>query len=264
MVTVKSNRELDIMRQAGRLVSEVLREVAAMVKPGITTAELDREAERLTLERDSIPAFKGYHGFRHTLCTSVNEEVVHGVPNNRALKEGDIVGLDYGLVYQGFYGDSAVTVPVGKISERSARLMKATRDALYAAIDASREGNTLKDVARAVEAVVNPLGYGIVREFVGHGIGQKLHEDPQVPNYVSGASNLKLRRGMTICIEPMITEKGPAVRVLDDHWTAVTVDGGLAAHFEHTLAITDGAAEVLTEWNPSRFDSILGSLSVTH
>lgn len=262
MVTLKSNRELDLMRQAGKLVSEVLREVAALVKPGVTLAELDAAAEQATLARDAKPAFKGYHGYRHTLCTSVNEQIVHGIPTNRVLVTGDIVGLDYGLIYKGFYGDSAVTVPVGPVDERSARLMRATRDALYAAIDASREGNTLRDVATAVESTVKPFGYGIVREFVGHGIGQKLHEDPQIPNYSAGASTLKLRRGMTICIEPMINEGGAGVRVLDDRWTAVTVDGKRSAHFEHTLAITDGPAEVLTEWDPARFDSILGSLQV--
>jgi methionyl aminopeptidase len=263
MVTLKSNRELDLMRQAGRLVSEVLQEVAALVKPGITLAELDREAEERTLARDAKPAFKGYLGYRHTLCTSVNEQVVHGIPTDRALVEGDIVGLDYGLVFKGFYGDSAVTVPVGPIDERSARLMRATRDSLYAAIDASREGNTIKDVARAVEDTVKSFGYGIVREFVGHGIGQKLHEDPQIPNYAAGASNLKLRKGMTICIEPMINEGVSGVRVLSDKWTAVTADGKRSAHFEHTLAITDGAPEILTEWVIPRFDSILGSMTVT-
>lgn len=262
MVTVKSVRELELMRSAGKLVSEVLQEVAAIVKAGVTLRELDAYAEERTLARGAKPAFKGYMGYKHTLCTSVNEQIVHGIPTDRRLAEGDIVGLDYGLVYKGFYGDSAVTVPVGAVSERSARLMRATRDSLYAAIDAAREGNTVRDVARAVEDTVKPLGYGIVREFVGHGIGQKLHEDPQIPNYAAGASSLKLRKGMTICIEPMINEGGPGVRVLDDRWTAVTVDGMRSAHFEHTLAITDGEAEVLTEWSPTRFDSVLGSLVI--
>ena len=260
MVSVKSNRELDLMREAGKLVAEVLHEVAGHVRVGITTEEIDALAERLTLDRGAKPAFKGYYGFRHTLCTSPNEQVVHGVPNKRPLEEGDIVGLDYGLVHKGFYGDSAVTVPVGKVEKRASQLMIATRDSLYAAIEVAREGNTLKDIARAIEETVKPFGYGIVREFVGHGIGQALHEDPQVAHYVSGASSMKLKKGMTICIEPMITEGGHAVRVLDDRWTCVTVDGKLAAHFEHTLAITDGPAEVLTEWSPARFDSVLGPL----
>ncbi|MBY0369056.1 type I methionyl aminopeptidase [bacterium] len=261
MVTIKSQRELDLMREAGKHVAGVLGELAKMAKAGVTLLELDAAAERLTLERDCKPAFKGYHGFRHTLCTSVNEQIVHGVPTNRALVDGDIVGLDFGLVYKGFYGDSAVTVPIGKVSDRCVNIMRATRDSLYAAIDASRDGNSLRDVARAVEAVIKPYGYSIVREFVGHGIGQKLHEDPQVPNYVAGASSLKLRKGMTICIEPMINEGTAEVRVLDDQWTAVTADGKLSAHFEHTLAITDGPAEVLTEWNPARFDAVLGPLT---
>lgn len=261
MVTIKSERELALMREAGKRVSEVLGELAKMAKPGVTLLELDQAAEELTLARDAKPAFKGYHGFKHTLCTSVNEQIVHGVPTNRKLVDGDIVGLDYGLVYKGFYGDSAVTVPIGKVSDRCVQIMRATRDSLYAAIEASREGNTLRDIARAVEDVVKPYGYSIVREFVGHGIGQKLHEDPQIANYVAGSSTMKLRRGMTICIEPMINEGSPGVRVLDDHWTAVTVDGKLSAHYEHTLAITDGPAEVLTEWTPARFESVLGSLT---
>jgi methionyl aminopeptidase len=263
MVTVKSARELDLMRRAGRLVSEVLQAVAEKVRPGVTLRELDIYAEELTLAREAKPAFKGYLGYRHTLCTSVNEQIVHGIPTDRVLVEGDILGLDYGLVHQGFYGDSAVTVPVGSISKESARLMKATCDCLYAAIDAAREGNTIRDVARAIEETVKPLGYGIVREFVGHGIGQKLHEDPQIPNYSAGASSLRLRRGMTICIEPMINEGSHGVRVLEDRWTAVTTDGKRSAHFEHTLAITDGEAEVLTEWNPARFGSVLGALRLS-
>ncbi len=262
MVTVKSERELDLMRAAGRLVSEVLQGVVAIVRPGVTLKELDSYAEELTLARGAKPAFKGYMGYQHTLCTSVNEQIVHGIPTDRALVEGDIVGLDYGLVYKGYYGDSAVTVPVGPVTERSARLMRATRDSLYAAIDAAREGNTIKDVARAVEEAVKPMGYGIVREFVGHGIGLKLHEDPQIPNYAAGASSLKLRKGMTICIEPMINEGSSGVRVLGDRWTAVTVDGLRSAHFEHTLAITDAEAEVLTEWSPKRFDSVFNSMVV--
>ena len=185
--------------------------------------------------------------------------MVHGIPTARKLKDGDIVGFDFGLILEGFYGDSAVTVPVGEVSEEAKKLMTATRDSLYAGIRMSRAGNTLRDVARAIEETVRPFNYGIVREFVGHGIGQKLHEEPQVPNYEAGASNLKLRPGMTIAIEPMINVGTAAVRVLDDRWTAVTVDGKLSAHFEHTIAITDGDPEILTEWSDRPFGELPNS-----
>jgi methionyl aminopeptidase len=256
MLKIKSKRELDIMRTAGRLVAQVLSAVAEAAKAGVTLEELDRLAEKLTLDAGARPAFKGYMGFRHTLCTSVNEAVVHGVPSARTLKNGDIVGLDYGLQYQGYFGDSAVTVPIGPIPAHAAQLMKATRDSLYAAIELCRPGNSLKDLGRAVEGTVKPFKYGIVKEFVGHGIGQSLHEDPQIPNYEAGATNLKLKAGMTICIEPMINAGTSQVKVLEDRWTAVTVDGALSAHYEHTIAITDNGPEVLTEWDEPGFKKV--------
>lgn len=258
MVNIKSKRELDIMREAGRRLARILETIAGLAKPGVTLLELDQEAERLTLAASSKPAFKGYLGYRNTLCTSVNEQVVHGIPSSRKLSDGDIIGLDYGLVYEGFYSDSAVTVPVGKVSDVARNLMKVTATSLYAGIDACRVGNTLKDVARAVEGAVKPHGYGIVREFVGHGIGQRLHEDPQVPNYESGASSLKLKAGMTIAIEPMINLGTHQVKVLEDRWTAVTVDGKLSAHFEHSVAITENGPEVLTEWEGDNFRRLAG------
>jgi methionyl aminopeptidase len=260
MVTIKSKRELDIMREAGKRVAQVLMTVTKMVKPGISLLELDQAAEKLTYECGATPAFKGYMGYKHSLCTSVNEQVVHGIPSQRKLKDGDIVGLDFGLVYNGFYGDSAVTIGVGPIPDRARQLMQATRTSLYAGIGKAKAGNTLKDVALAIEEAVRPFRYGIVREFVGHGIGQKLHEEPQVPNYEAGASTMKLRPGMTIAIEPMINEGTPAVRVLEDRWTAVTMDGKLSAHFEHTIAITDGDAEILTEWTERPFGELEGAL----
>lgn len=244
------------MREAGKRVSCVLQELVRLVKPGISLKELDSAAERLSEKAGARPAFKGYLGFRHALCTSVNEQVVHGIPTDRRLKEGDIVGLDFGLIFEGLCGDSAVTVPVGQISPTAKKLMKATIDSLYAGIAAAKAGNTLKDIGAAVEAVVRPLGFGIVREFVGHGIGQKLHEEPQVPNYAEGASNLTLRSGMTLAIEPMITEGTAEVKVLSDRWTAVTVDGKLSAHYEHTIVITDGEPEILTEWEVPCFGGI--------
>jgi len=194
------------------------------------------------------PAFKGYLGFQHTVCASVNEQVVHGVPSQRKLVEGDIIGLDFGLVYEGFFGDSAVTLAIGQVSDKAKKLMQVTKDSLYAAIDAARSGNTLKDIARAIEDTIRPHRYGIVKEFVGHGIGTKLHEEPQVANYEAGATNLKLRPGMTIAIEPMINEGTHRVKVLGDKWTVATEDGGLSAHYEHTIAITEGEPEILTAW----------------
>lgn len=257
MLQIKSKREIEKMRASGKLVASILSKVREMVVPGVSLLELDQMAEQMTLEGGAKPAFKGYMGYRHTLCLSVNEQVVHGVPSNRRLKEGEIVGVDFGLVLDGYFGDSAITLPVGKVSSSAMQLMKATHDALYAAVEASRAGNSLKDVAAAVERTVKPHGYGIVRDFVGHGIGQKLHEEPQVPNYVGGASNLKLKAGMTIAIEPMINEGNPAVRMLGDRWTVVTEDGGLSAHFEHTILITEGEPEILTAWEGNTYGTWL-------
>ncbi len=248
MIQIKSKREIEKMRASGKLTGEILQQLKSLIVPGVSLLELDRKAEELTLAGGAKPAFKGYMGYRHTLCTSVNEQVVHGVPSDRKLKEGEIIGLDYGLVMDGYYGDSAITVPVGEVSAEAKKLMKVTHDSLYAAIAQSRPGNTLKDIAAAIEAVVKPHKYGIVRDFVGHGIGQKLHEEPQIPNYVEGASSLKLRPGMTIAIEPMINQGGAQVKVLKDRWTCVTEDGRLSAHFEHTLLITENEPEILTDW----------------
>jgi len=248
MVNIKSKRELDLMRQSGKLVARVLMELTKMAVPGTKLIELDQAAEELTLSFGAKPSFKGYIGYRHSLCTSVNEQVVHGIPTDRVLKDGDIIGLDFGLSYQGFHGDSAVTVAVGTISEEAKELLFVTKQSLYAGIDAARAGNSIKDVAMAIESVVKPHGFGIVKEFVGHGIGEKLHEDPQIPNYAAGASNLKLKPGMTIAIEPMVNRGTHKVRVLGDRWTAVTNDGELSAHYEHSIAITEGEPEILTAW----------------
>ncbi|MFM8315411.1 MAG: type I methionyl aminopeptidase [Deltaproteobacteria bacterium] len=248
MVYVKSKRELELMRQSGKLVAKVLMSLAKAAVPGTKLIELDQLAEEMTLSFGAKPSFKGYIGYKHTLCASVNEQVVHGIPSDRTLNDGDIIGLDFGLSYQGFHGDSAITVAVGNVSDEAKELMKITKASLYAGIDAARPGNTIRDVAQAIEATIKPHGFGIVREFVGHGIGQKLHEDPQVPNYASGASNLKLKPGMTIAIEPMVNRGTHKVKVLADRWTAVTEDGQLSAHYEHTIAITEGEPEILTAW----------------
>ncbi len=260
MIHIKSQRELNLMREAGKRVAYILQKISQMVEPGIGLDELNAAADRLCNEVGGRPAFKGYLGFQHSLCTSVNEQVVHGIPHPRDLREGDIIGLDFGLVYDGFYGDSAITIPVGKVSAPAKKLMKTTIESLYAGIGAARSGSSLKDIARAIEAVITPCGYGIVREFVGHGIGTKLHEDPQVPNYSEGASLLTLKNGMTIAIEPMINEGSAGVRILDDKWTAVTVDGKLSAHYEHTIAITNGEPEILTEWQSPYFGGITETL----
>ncbi|NBY20354.1 type I methionyl aminopeptidase [bacterium] len=255
MVNIKSQRELDLMRQSGRLVAKVLMNLTKLAVPGTKLSELDQAAEELTLSFGAKPSFKGYIGYRHSLCASVNEQVVHGIPTERILKEGDIIGLDFGLSFQGFHGDSAVTVAVGKVSAEAKEIMQVTKQSLYAGIDAARAGNTIKDIALAIESVVKPHRFGIVKEFVGHGIGQKLHEDPQVPNYAAGASNLKLKPGMTIAIEPMVNRGTHKVRVLADRWTAVTEDGQLSAHYEHSIAITDGEPEILTAWENLKDDT---------
>jgi len=248
MVQIRSARELAQMRKSGEMVAKVLFELTKAAKPGVSLLELNQIAEDLTLSMGAKPAFKGYLGYAHSLCTSVNDQVVHGIPSHRKLVEGDVIGLDFGLVYDGFFGDSAVTLGIGKVSDKAKKLMQVTKDSLYAAIDAARGGNTLKDIARAIEDTIRPHKYGIVKEFVGHGIGTKLHEDPQVANFEAGASNLKLRPGMTIAIEPMINEGTHRVKVLGDKWTVATEDGSLSAHYEHTIAITEGEPELLTSW----------------
>jgi methionyl aminopeptidase len=247
MITLKSERELNLMRKAGSIVAQILQEMGEMVKPGVTTGELDRFAELRTQELGALPAFKGYHGFPATVCISVNHEVVHGIPSpRRVLKDGDIVGLDFGVIYQGWYGDSARTFPVGNIAADARRLLETTEEALKKGIDQCREGNRVFDIGHAVQNHVEPLGFSVVREFVGHGIGRALHEEPQVPNYGPKGKGLLLKAGMVLAIEPMINAGGHEVKVLADGWTAVTVDRSLSAHFEHTVAITPQGPEILT------------------
>ena len=252
MILLKSPEEIALIRKASTIVAEILEELAAAVKPGVTTDELDRRAEELTYRKGARPAFKGYKphdvAYPKTLCVSVNEEIVHGIPSERRLKAGDIVGLDFGVVYQGYYGDAARTVPVGRVSERAGRLMRTTRAALYAGIEQARVGNRISDIARAVQHTAESAGFSVVTDFAGHGIGRSLHEDPQVPNYVRrGMPNPRLQEGMALAIEPMINEGVPDLRILDDGWTAVTADGRLSAHFEHSIAITARGPEILSE-----------------
>jgi len=252
LITIKTSEEIAIMRRASQIVAEVLDELVAAVRPGITTDELDRIAESSTLKRGARPAFKGYKPgdvvYPKSLCVSINEEIVHGIPSSRKLKTGDIVGLDYGVVYQGFYGDAARTVPVGDVPEATMRLLRVTREALYAGIAQARVGNRIADISRAVQEVAEKAGYSVVTDFAGHGIGRRLHEDPQVPNYFRrGMPNPRLQEGMVLAIEPMVNEGTADLEILSDGWTAVTADGKLSAHFEHSIAITSNGPEILSE-----------------
>jgi len=247
VVLLKSPAELEKMRRAGAVVAQVLVEIAELVKPGATTADLDLFAQTRTKELGAKPAFKGYHGFPATLCVSVNEEVVHGIPSKkRILKEGDIVGIDFGVILDGWFGDSARTFAVGKIAPEAQKLLEITEKSLHLGIEQARAGQHLFDIGHAVQNFVESHGYSVVREFVGHGIGKSLHEDPQVPNFGIRGKGMLLKPGMVLAIEPMINAGKPEVRVLSDGWTAVTVDKALSAHFEHTVAITEQGPEILT------------------
>lgn len=247
MIILKTPAEIEVMAQASRVVAEVLEIVRKAVRPGVTTEELDKIAEAEIRARGAIPAFKGYRSYPKTLCASVNEQVVHGIPSKRQLNEGDIIGLDLGAIVGGFYGDSAITVGVGRISESTAQLIAVTEDALYLGIQAAVVGNRLTDISHAVQRRAESGGYSVVTEFVGHGIGRQLHEEPQVPNYGKPGQGPRLQVGMVLAIEPMVNMGGSAVRMLDDRWTAITADGSLSAHFEHTIAIQpSGPARVLS------------------
>jgi methionyl aminopeptidase len=248
-VVLKSSKEIEKMRRAGQVVREVLELVRGLIKPGATTLDLEKAAEARTKALGAKPAFKGYHGYPCVLCTSINSEVVHGIPSSkRILKEGEIVSVDFGAFVEGYCGDAAITVPVGeKIDPEAARLMKVTEASLHAAIGVVRPGATLGDIGFAVQKVVEAAGFSVVRDFVGHGIGVHMHEDPQVPNFGEAGRGMKLRAGMVIAIEPMVNAGKPDVVVLEDGWTAVTADGSMSAHFEHSVAVTATGARILTE-----------------
>jgi methionyl aminopeptidase len=247
VIVCRSRAELDKMRDAGRLVGDVLTELSARVAPGITTAELDAIAEKRILAAGATPAFKGYHGYPATICSSINEEVIHGIPSGRReLVEGDIISIDVGAVLDGYFGDSAITLPVGKVSEDAARLLRVTEESLYKAIEVVKPGARVSDIGHAVQKHVEAFGFSVVREFVGHGIGQKMHEEPQVPNYGEPGRGPRLSEGMVLAIEPMVNAGKPAVKVLSDGWTAVTRDSSLSAHFEHTVAVTADRPWILT------------------
>jgi methionyl aminopeptidase len=238
MIIYKSRDEIEIMDRCNRVVTRILAALVDEVRPGLTTMDLEGTAERLCREAGVRPAFKGYRGYPCVLCASVNDEVIHGIPSpRRVLREGDIVGLDFGVVLEGYYGDGAVTVPVGAVSREACDLMRLTREALYRGIDAARPGNRLSDISAAVQRHVEAAGYSVVRDFVGHGIGTSLHEDPQVPNYGPPGNGPILREGLVLAIEPMVNMGGPGVRVCEDGWTARTLDGSLSAHFERSVAV---------------------------
>lgn len=255
MITFKGPEDLAQMRKAGRLVADVLRSLRDLIRPGVDTLTLDRLAEDMIVRGGGVPAFKGYkvpgvkRPFPGTICASINEEVVHGIPSReRVLVEGDILSVDVGVCLGGWYGDAACTYPVGQVSQERRRLLEVTLGGLRAAVSTVRDGATLGDVGSAVESVVKGAGMGLVREYAGHGIGRRLHESPQVPNYGRPGAGITLKSGMTICVEPMVMTGGEAVRCLSDGWTVVTADGSDAAHFEHTLLVTSEGCEVLTPW----------------
>ena len=247
MILLKSSRELGHMRAAGRILAEVKERLKALVRPGASTKDIDEDIESFIVGKGAVPAFKGYRGYPATVCTSINNEVVHGIPSaKRKLKDGDIIGLDLGCIVEGYYGDCAITLPVGPIPERVQELLDVTRESLDKAIVQCRAGNRIGDISHAVQTQCESHGFGVVRAFVGHGIGRSLHEEPQVPNFGEAGRGPLLKAGMVLAIEPMVTMGSCEVRVLEDGWTAVTADGSLAAHFEDTIAITGNGPEVLT------------------
>lgn len=247
MTVLKSQDEIKRMADSCRIVAEVLEGVSKNVEPGVTTKELDEYVESFILSKSAKPAFKGYRGYPASVCTSVNEEVVHGIPSSRKLKDGDIISLDIGVYFRGFYGDAAITLPIGNISAEAKKLISVTEKSLQAGIEKAKIGNRLLDISSAVQQCVEAEGFSVVRNFVGHGIGRDLHEEPQVPNFGKAGEGPRLLEGMTLAIEPMVNAGGWEVSVLDDGWTAVTVDRSMSAHFEHTVAITKNGYNVLTK-----------------
>lgn len=246
MIIIKKDTEIEYMRRAGKVVSNTLAKLQEVVKPGITTAELDRLAEDMILRQGARPSFKGYHGFPASICASVNNEVVHGIPDTRVLMEGDIISIDCGAYLNGYHGDAARTIPVGNISEVACQLIDTTEKSFFEGIKKALVGNRLTDISHAIQVFVERKGFSIVRTFVGHGIGKDMHEDPEVPNYGSPGRGPKLSAGMILAIEPMVNAGSYHVKTRDDGWTVITVDGGLSAHYENTVAILDNGPEILT------------------
>jgi methionyl aminopeptidase len=246
MIIYKSEAEIELMRDAGAILAETLARLQAMARPGITLLELDREADRFIRERGCIPGFVGYQGYRNAICTSVNDQVVHGIPTNRKLREGDLLSLDAGLIYRGFWADAGLTVGLGTLSPQAQRLLDVTRESLDIGIRSALVGNRIGDISAAVQEHVERAGFNVVRQFVGHGIGRDMHEDPQVPNFGIAGRGPLLKPGMVLAIEPMVNAGGPDVALLGDGWTVVTVDHSLSAYFEHSVAITTDGPEILT------------------
>jgi methionyl aminopeptidase len=247
MIICRSPSEIEKLKQSNRIVMLILDELRKLVKPGVTTIELDQFAEKLIRKHDCTPAFKGYRNYPACLCASVNEQIVHGIPSTRKLLEGDILSLDLGVKLDGFYGDAAITVPVGEISAESRKLITITEQALYFGIEKARSGNRLSDISHVIQTWVENHGFSVVRDFVGHGIGKNLHEEPQIPNFGKPGFGPRLRKGMVFALEPMVNVGSHQVTVLEDGWTAVTTDGSLSAHFEHTIAVTDDGPIILSE-----------------
>ncbi len=251
-IELKSEKEIATMRQAGKIVAEILRILAEQITPGMKTKEMDAIAIKELKRMGAESSFKGYHGYPATVCVSVNDEIVHGIPGDKVMKEGDIVSLDFGAIYQGYHGDAAITVPVGEISAEARRLIDTTRDTLRVGVEAARAGAHLGDVSAAIQFYAESKGYSLVREYTGHGIGRKMHEDPQIPNTTHAPHGLPagtgpvLKKGMTLALEPMLNIGGWQTRVADDQWTVLTADGSLSAHFEHSVAVDDNEPEVLT------------------
>jgi methionyl aminopeptidase len=247
MIILKSRMELEVMREAGRIVALTHQELSKAIKPGVTTKQLDELAETFIRSKGAVPSFKGYGGFPGSICASVNEELVHGIPGKRTLQEGDIISLDIGAQFEGYHGDSAWTYPVGRISEEDQRLLQVTEESLYKGLEKAVPGGRLSDISHAIQLHAEAAGFTIVREYVGHGIGQSLHEDPQIPNYGPPDRGPRLKPGMVLAIEPMVNAGERYVRTLEDNWTVVTVDRKKCAHFEHTIAITEDGYEILTK-----------------
>jgi methionyl aminopeptidase len=246
MVFLRKPEEIEKIRKSNIIVAEILAALREKIKPGVTTLELDQYSEKAARKMGAVPAFKGYKGYPFSLCTSVNSQVVHGMPSGRKLREGDIVSLDFGVCCEGYYGDSAVTVAVGAVSDKAARLMQVTEAGLYEGIKEAKPGNRLGDISAAVQDCVESAGYAVVRDFVGHGIGKNLHEEPQIPNFGIRGRGVELKAGMVLAIEPMVNEGTFRIKVLEDGWTAVTQDGKLSAHFEHSVAVTENGPEILS------------------
>ena len=246
MIEIRSEREIALIEDAGEVVKTVLREVGKLARPGVTTGELDREAEKLIKQLGSRPAFKGYRGFPGNICASLNEQVVHGIPGSARLKPGDILSVDVGVEKSGFYADAALTIEIGHAPENARKLVSVTKESLLLGIAKAVEGNRLFDISHAIQKYVEDNGYSIVRDFVGHGIGQKMHEDPEIPNFGKPNTGPRLKKGMVLAIEPMVNEGSFEIEILGDGWTAVTRDRKLSAHFEHTICVTDKEPKILT------------------